>query len=187
MIKNGKIFGKINIFDFIVLVLFILLVAGGGIFLGLKSIKASQGENFLREIQYKLTIESVRQETIDSFEPGQPVYTASTKKQIGVITSIETKDSTLVMETLDGNVVTAPVEDKYNLTLTVRSIAKQDVKGDLWLTSNDRLLEGQSLTFLTQKNKCQGAVKNIETTAEHGALTVKFDSARESYYERNEN
>lgn len=184
MIKNGKIFGKINIFDFIVLILAILLILGGFAFFGIKALSGGSAQNtrLLKEMTYQIKLEAVRTETVDSFKAGMPVYEASSKEQIGIITSLETEDATVVMETLNGNVVSAPVEGKYDLTLTIRGLVSQTQNGDCWITDTERLLEGRNFTFITQKNKCQGMVKHVETINDLGALKTKFSAARDEYY-----
>lgn len=188
MIKNGKIFGKINIFDFIVLVLALLFVFAILAYMGIGVIKDASltDELILKEANYTITLDSVRKETVDSFEAGMPIYEATDKTQIGIISSIETKDAVVVMETFDGKAVSAPVEGKYDLTLTMRCVVKESANGDLWLTSKDRLLEGRIITFITQKNKCQGAVEDVEITEDLGPLTIKFKSAQENYYNKAE-
>lgn len=181
--KNAKLFGKINVFDFIVLVLVVLLVVASlGVF-GLKSIKdARQGRPHKKEITYQISLESIRIESVNSFDTGTAVYSNSSKDKIGVITSIESKNAVKVMETLDGKVVSAPVEDRYNVTLTVRAAAKTEPDGDIWISASDRILEGQNLTFITQKIKCQGTVKNIEIKDDFGEMSGSFASFSEYYY-----
>ena len=183
MIKNGKIFGKINIFDFIVLILVILLLIATVGVLGIRSLRdIKNGKPHRQEITYQISIESVRIETVNSFEPGGEVYSNSTKERIGVITSVESENAVTVMETLDGKVVSAPVEDRFNMTLTIRAAAKTEPDKDIWISSSDRILAGQNLTFITQKNKCQGMIKNIEFVNDYGEMTGSFNSFSEDYY-----
>ena len=181
MIKNGKIFGKINIFDFIVLILVILLLVGAFAFFGLKSLKSGNNTQ-LKEITYKIVLEDVRAETVNSFEPGQIIFGNSSKKQIGLITAVESKDAVTVMETLNGKLINAPVEDKYDLTLTMRAVVKTSEGADMWFSSEDRVLDGQHITFITQKNKCYGATKDVTVVNELGSLTEKFEAVSERYY-----
>lgn len=180
MIKDGKIFGKINIFDFIVIVLAILLIFGAFVFFGLKSSGNSNVQ--LKEVHYEIVLDDIRKETVEGFSVGDAVFGNTSKKQIGIITSLNAKDATTVMETLDGKLISAPVEDKYDLTITIRGIIKTSEGTDMWLSKEDRLLSGQNITFLTQKNKCYGMVKNVEITHEFGEMTEKFETESEKYY-----
>ena len=180
MIKNGKIFGKINIFDFIVIVLAVLLIFGAFVFFGLKS--SGNGNLQLKEATYEIVLSGIRKETADGFKAGEAVFGNTSKKQIGTITSLKTETATEVLETMDGKLIEAPIEDKYDLTITIRAIIKTSEGTDMWLSNEDRLLEGQNITFLTQKNKCYGMVKNVEISHEFGAMTEKFEVESENYY-----
>lgn len=189
MIKNGKLFGKINIFDCMILVLLLLLILGFFAFSGIGAIKDNSllRESELLESEYKITLESVRSETVDSFKLGTAVYEADKKTQIGVISGIESEQAHVIMETFDGKVVKAPVEGKFDLTLTIRGVVRKSADGDLWITTTQRLLEGKNLMFLTQINKCQGTVKNIEIIENLGELNMKFSVAAENYYSEKKN
>lgn len=189
MVKNGKLFGKINIFDCMILVLLLLLILGFFAYLGIGAIRDNSllQESALWEAEYKITLESVRSETVDSFKLGTAVYEADKKTQIGVISNIESEQAHVVMETFDGKAVKAPVEGKYDLTLTIRGVVRKSADGDLWLTTTERLLEGRNLMFLTQINKCQGMVKDIEMTESLGELNIKFSVAAENYYNEKKN
>lgn len=180
MIKNGKLFGKINLFDFLVILLAIILVIACVGYFGLK---ASSGEKpHKMEAHFDFCVEDVRIETVSAFEAGQPIFSNTTKEQIGIISNIACEPATQVMETLDGKLVNAPVENRYNLTLTIRSAIKSYPGKELWINTSEKILDGQYLTFLTQKNKCYGMIKNIEVTNDFGELTSNFASFAAEYY-----
>lgn len=187
MIKNGKIFGKINIFDFIVLVLLLLMAFGFFAFTGIDAVKDIElkKEDYLKEVNYEIKLESVRMETVDCFEAGTPIYDADRKIQIGIVTSAEAEQAHTIMETFNGKAVKAPIEGKYDLTLKIRAIAYETPEGELWITQTERLLEGRVFTFITQKNRCQGNVKNVEITDDMGLLITTFTSQQEKYYKKN--
>lgn len=179
MIKNGKLLGKINLFDFIVILLVVVLaVACVGYF----SLKNSGVKAHKMEAHFDFYIEDVRIETVNAFEAGQPIYSNSTKEQIGIITKITSEPATQVMETLDGKLINAPVENRYNLTLQIRSAIKSYPGKELWINTSEKILNGQYLTFLTQKNKCYGMIKNIEITNDYGELTSNFAGFAADYY-----
>ena len=92
MFKNGKIFGKINVFDFIVIILCILLIFGALTFFGLRLLSDEPliQNRELKEAQYTIVLNEVRIETVNAFNEGSLIYDSDTKVPIGIITGIET-------------------------------------------------------------------------------------------------
>ena len=184
MFKNGKIFGKINVFDFIVIILLILLVFGAMSFFGLRLLSDEpliQNRN-LKEVEYTVVLNEVRIETVNAFSPDMIIYDSDTKVPIGIITGIETTEATDIRGAFDGTAVNMPIKGKYKLTLTLKAIVSETNTGDLWITDRDRLLLGRTVSFITQKASCKGDVGAITVLNESGKLEGRFSDARDSYY-----
>jgi len=157
MIKNGKLFGKINIFDFIVIVLLILLIFG----IFSKFVIFSENEKQKINITYDILVKSVKQETIDAFSVGQGVYERQNGYYIGEITSIKAEGATDLMETLDGKVIEAPIENRFNLILSVKAEGIQDQNGFVSI-NKCKIFDGKDINFDTQKNRCNGTFRNMK-------------------------
>ena len=157
MIKNGKLFGKINVFDFALILLLIVLVFG----ITAKFIVAKREAGKSTDITYEVLVKSVRQETLDSFEIGQKIFEFNTTNCIGEIINITSEGATDLMETLDGKIIEAPVENRFNFTLTVKATAKQGKNGLLNIEKL-KIFDGKDITFDTLLNRCQGTVQNIK-------------------------
>ena len=110
------------------------------------------------------------------------IYDSDTKVPIGIITAIETTSAIDIRGTFDGKAVTAPIEERYKLTLTLKAIASKTNTGDLWLTDRDRLLLGRTIPFITQIASCRGDVGKITVLNDLGTLSGRFSDERDAYY-----
>ena len=186
MFKDGKIFGKINIFDFIVIILLVLLIFGALTFFGLRLLSDEPliQNRELKEVEYTIVLGEVRTETVNAFNEGSLIYDAETKAPIGIVTEIKTTAATDIKGTFDGKAVNAPIEDRYRVTLTLKAIVSQTNAGDLWLTDRDRLLLGRTVSFINQIASCKGDVGKIEVLNDLGTLSGRFSDARDPYYSK---
>lgn len=184
MFKNGKIFGKINVFDFIVIILCVLLIFGALSFFGLRLLSDEPliQNRELKEVEYTIVLNEVRIETVNAFSPETFIYDSDTKVPIGIITGIETEDAKEIKGTFDGRAVNAPIQGKFKLTLTLKAIVSETNTGDLWLTDRDRLLLGRTVSFINQTASCKGDVGKITILNDLGTLQGRFSDARNSYY-----
>ena len=186
MFKDAKLFGKINVFDFIVIILCVLLIFGALSFFGLRLLSDEplvQGRE-LKEVEYTVALNEVRIETVNAFTPETIIYDSETKVPIGIVTGVETSDAKDIRGTLDGTAVNMPIEGKYKLILTLKAIVSETNTGDLWLTDRNRLLLGRTVYFITQKASCQGTVGKISVLNDLGTLEGSFSVARDSYYSK---
>lgn len=120
MIKDGKLFGKINLFDAAILFLILILIVAG--ILKFKTFnKTANGDASLGKITYTMIINNVRDYTADSFVSGDAVYDSGTNIQIGNITNIATRDARIIKSLVDGR--TEIVENPYrkDIILTVET------------------------------------------------------------------
>ncbi len=160
MNKNGKVnkkFGKMNIFDFIVIFLLVVLVFG----VFAKFVIFSKDKQQRVEITYDILVKSVKQETIDAFEIGQSVYERANNYYIGEITSLKSEEATDLMETLDGKIIEAPVENRCNLIISVKAEGIEDQNG-LVSVNKCKIFDGKDINFDTQKNRCNGTFRNMQ-------------------------
>lgn len=160
MVKNGKLFGKINLFDLLVIILAVILV------LGITTKFSVSKNDKSREVtaNYEIEIKSIRQETIDAFEVGDTVCEKGSGSVIGKITKIDYEDAYDLMETIDGKIINAPIENRYHLTLTIEAKnAARDVNGVV-TAEKYKILGGKDITFETQKARCQGTIKDVSVS-----------------------
>lgn len=160
MLKKGKLFGKINLFDLLVVILLIVLIFGVVAKFSTSKTDKAQAVN----ATYQIEVKSVKQETIDAFEVGNMVSEKGSGSIIGEITKIDYDDAYDLMETPDGKIINAPIENRYHLTLTIEALgASKDINGVVTMEKY-KILGGKDITFETQKARCQGTIKNVEVS-----------------------
>lgn len=119
MIKNGKLFGKINLFDAMILFLIIILIIAGA--LKFKTFNETVDASTVGKITYNLLVRNVRDYTVQSFVSGDVVYDSGTNINIGTITNIEERNSKTIKSLSDGT--TQIIENPYkkDVILTVET------------------------------------------------------------------
>ena len=158
MIRNGKLFGKINIFDFAVVLLLVLLILG--VCFKFFVLNPTTEANTV-EVTYEIQIESVRDVTVNAFTVGERVNQYTYDENIGTITAIDATQAMDLMETLEGNIVEAPLEDRFDLTLSVKGSAIRQDDGNLMM-GKVKLVEGSDIRISTRLANCIGIIRNVQ-------------------------
>ncbi len=119
MIKDGKIFGKINIFDFAILILIVALILVGT--LKFRTLDETVDSSKLGKITYTVLINNVRDYTINAFASGDAVYDSASDVNIGVITDVNATTSKSFSAIQDGTIKEIENPYKYDVTLTIET------------------------------------------------------------------
>ncbi len=120
--ENGRIGGKVNIADLIVVVLLILAVAVIGVRV---STLGRTGEGVeLNTNQYVVKVDQVRQYTVDSFREGDELYNKEDGTHIGTVKAIESVPAADVHDDGTGQIAEYSVQDRFDLYLTVETAAE---------------------------------------------------------------
>ncbi len=157
MIKNGKLFGKINLFDFLVVVLILVLVFA----IGMKFLFNKETVTNTVEVTYELKVESVRDVTVNAFRKGDPIYHYELDEVIGTVEDVQSVPATDSMRTLDGEAIEAPVEDRFDVLVTVKGTAVRHSNGNLMI-GKAKLVEGGKFRAATLLANCQVEVQNLQ-------------------------
>ena len=158
MLKNGKLFGKLNLFDFAVILLMLVLVFG----IGYKFLILNREEQKNTvQISYDLQIESVRDVTVNAFHEGDTVYHYKLDEPIGTITKITSVPATDPMDTLDGMIVDALVEGRMDVIVSVTGTAVLQDDGNLMM-GKAKIVEGTELRASTQLANCTATIQNVQ-------------------------
>lgn len=133
--EKGRLFGKINLFDLLVIVLVFALIGGASYKLLIANKNVTLNES---DLTVKLWVEDIRKVTVDVMNEGDIVREYDSNHLFGEITDKEVTPHYEAVETADGRVVNAPVEGKYDVYVTVKckginsenaiSIASKEVK-----------------------------------------------------------
>ncbi len=120
MFKDGKIFGKINIIDFTVVVVVVLLIACAFLKFS-KFDKKSDDTTLSQTIEYKMIVKGIRNYTLDAFEVGDGVYDSQSKVGIGTIKNIETTLSDSYENLITGEVELLENPYRYDVVFTIET------------------------------------------------------------------
>ena len=119
MIKEGKLFGKINIFDFLIVVLIIALVAVG--FLKFRTFNNKVDTSSKGKIKYTYIINNVRDYTLKALQSGDTVFDTLTDVNIGKITNIDVRDARDIKSLENGESIVSENEYKKDIILTIET------------------------------------------------------------------
>lgn len=138
--KKGKLFGRLNMIDFIALVVVFLLIAGVGykyVFTGVKSIT-----NNPDLLQYTVSITDVRSYTADALVINDKLYDSKTDTYMGKIIGKEVIPYKDYITKTDGNVVLAEKQQRFEVLLTLEVPGVENAYG--FLASGKRDINRQS-------------------------------------------
>lgn len=119
LINNGKLFGKINIFDVVICLLVIALVVAG--FAKFKIFNKAVDATSSGKVTYTFLIDDVRDYTANAFVSGDVLFDTNTDINIGTITNVELKDAKVMKAIATGKTVFAENPYKKDVILTVES------------------------------------------------------------------
>ena len=119
MFKNGKLFGKINMFDALILIIVVALVVAG--ITKFRTFNQTVDTSLPGKITYEFLISNVRDYTLKSFQSGDEVYDEASKINIGKIVSIDSRDAKVIKSFADGS--TEIVQNPYrkDVILTIET------------------------------------------------------------------
>lgn len=153
--KKGKLFGKINIIDFLILV--VLVVAIGVV--GVRFLKPdAKGTETLR---IKYYIEEVDSWVAEKIQVGSALYDGTNDIPIGTVTAVETAAPRTWGVTADGQYVLSPREGYCSLTITSEV---EGVKTNIGAeVSGNRYGVGHSMVLYAGDAKMYLRVQDIST------------------------
>lgn len=111
--KNGRLFSKVSIIDLLIVVL-VLVLAVGLIFRKETQPVINGNANF----KVVIKIEDIRQYTVDAIQIGDKFY-EQYANEIGTVSNIEVSGATELMENNKGEAFLAPLQDRYDLAVTL--------------------------------------------------------------------
>jgi hypothetical protein len=158
MIDNkGRLFGKISVVDIIILLAFVVAIAG----FVYKFTSGDKTVTIVSDTPFEVTVmvKNVRQYTVDGAQVGDVVIEQHGSK-IGTISKVETKPAMDLAEYPDGSAKYVEVEGRYDLYITIDATGRIDDKG--FSVGGNRLVsKGGSLNIETKRLTCQSTIYNV--------------------------
>lgn len=115
--EKGKLFGKVNLVDLVVIISIIVLIISIGfrMFGGNSEVANEFSEN--KTLRYIVRVESVRD--YGMVRVGDVIFDKNTSTEIGVITDIDKKQTEVYLSLDTAEVKLATVENRYDLEITL--------------------------------------------------------------------
>ena len=146
MDNNGKLFGKISIFDIIILLL--IIVVSAGTFYKFRS-EQTNVEGGQKTLVYTVRIPNVRWFTLQYYEVGQRCFDTRSGEEIGRIVAVRSEPFWDVYQDMRGNALLVEVPDKINIEIDVKTTGLETDRG--YYASGTYELKAGSDIFLTTK------------------------------------
>ncbi len=162
MNKNGKIKGKFNIIDLLVILLVIAMIGGIVMRFGSSMTTAVQSEE---EFEYVMRVASVRQYTIDALNKKGVVTDKNSSMNLGEIINVEYEPATMTSQNSDGKLVDASLPDRYTALVTIRTTGKESDNSYITADSNE-LSVGRTTELFTKYVHTSGSIESVKKIEE---------------------
>lgn len=118
---KGRLFGKINVVDLLIVLVLILAVGGAYyVFFGGNEKQAQESGT----VVYDFEITNVNKDFIDAINPGDPIRDSTRGNYLGNVVSKTFRNATMLNEDLvNGRYVIAEVPDAYDVVITIEATA----------------------------------------------------------------
>jgi hypothetical protein len=158
--EHGRVFGKISIIDFLVVLIVVLIAAG--LYVKYNVLEMTSTSTETGTITYTVNVSGVRDYTLNALKAGDALYdkNSSGGYSIGTITDIKSADAKKASEMLDGSVVLGNYAGRYDVTLTVEAKGSQS-EGRYLVNKTYELNSNSSRTFFTKFCTFDGTIGEI--------------------------
>ncbi len=158
MDKNGKIFGKINLIDLLVIIALIAAVFGIGLRFISKAAADAKNETSFR---YVIKVEGIRDYSIEALQKKGKLLEITSESDMGDIIEIKSEPQTRQHITDAGVAVEAEIPERYNAYITVDSKGKES--DDKYFIGNEyELSVGTTMNVFTKYVNSSGRVTKVE-------------------------
>lgn len=158
MTKDGKIKGKFNIIDLLVILLIIAVIVGIAVRFGSSVTTAVKSDE---EFEYVVKVESVRKYTIDALEKKGKLSDKKATVDLGEIVSVEYEPATFLSQKANGEVVKAEQPERYTAYVTIKTKGKESDNSYIMADSNE-LSVGRSTEIFSKYVHTSGTIMSVE-------------------------
>ena len=158
MIKDGKLFGKINLFDAVILFLIIILIIAG--ITKFSTFNQAVDANSAGKITYQFIINNVRDYTANAFQSGDSVFDSQTGINIGTIRKVQIQDAGTIKSLASGKTVVAENPYRRDVVLTIETPGSSTENG-FFANKSIELKVGSEKNIETLYATTYGKVKSI--------------------------
>ena len=157
--KQGRIAGKVSIIDIVLVLIIIGLIIGFG-FKKL-STKAVQIVNTDSKFYVTLSIEPIRQFSLDAIKENDIFYKQHEQQPLGKIVSLRKEEAKDIIKRQDGNPVYVPIEEKYCLYITLECTGNVSSDRGYFVNGNSQISAGSDIVIQSNMVVCGARVDKI--------------------------
>lgn len=158
--KNGKLFGKINILDILLVLVILLFIALGAMKL-FSGFLGGAGSSDTIEILYTVEVTKKDASLFESIKEGDIVFKKNTKEQGGEVVSFKTTPAKHTGANLENHTYTiTELKDKLDGYITIKATAS--VRYPDMLIGDEEIKIGKSYDVRTENTVLNGYITSIE-------------------------
>ena len=158
--ENGRLFGLVSIID--VVVVAVVAVLAVALYTKDTAVPIAGISDPLQPIVYEVSITNMPAGRLEGLRENDVLYNKETGNPMGTIREIKVEDCVISMLKTDGTYVMAPVEDRYNVTLTVDAQVMVDERGHYYVERSELVAVGWSANFNTKTSTFAGVITEME-------------------------
>ena len=158
--ENGRLFGLVSIID--VAVIAVVAVLAVALYTKDTAMPIASVADPMQTIRYEVTIDNMPAGRLDSLRIEDGIYDQETGNPMGVIKDIRVADCEIAVLKADGTYVMAPIEDRYNVTLTVEARALVDDRGHYYVNRSNIVGVGWTMNFQTKTSLFGGTITEMK-------------------------
>ena len=157
--EKGRIFGKINIIDFVIIIAVIVLSAATVVKFKTSDTYLSRG----RTLEYTILVENVRQPTVDAINQNKEgLIDYETKKEIGNIIDIQVSEASELELMNDGKYKDVKFKNKYDVLLTIQTLGTE-TQDNFYTSSGRKIVVGDEIIINNGYVGTQAVVKSVRS------------------------
>lgn len=158
--ENGRLFGLVSIID--VVVIAVVAVLAVALYTKDSAMPIASAADPMQTIRYEVSINNMPEGRLESLRLDDQIYDKETGNHMGTIKDIQSEECIISMLKADGTYVMAPIDGRYNVTLTVEAQARVDERGHYYVNRASIIGVGWSMDFYTKTSLFGGTVTEME-------------------------
>lgn len=158
--ENGRLFGLISVID--VAVIAVVAVLAVALYTKDTSMPIASAADPMQTVFYEVSITNMPGGRLDSLREGDSIYDRETGNPMGILRQIQAEDCVISMLKADGTYVMAPIEERYNVKLSVEAKAMVDERGHYYINRSNIVGVGYSMDFQTKTSLFGGTITGLK-------------------------
>lgn len=159
--ERGFLFGKISVVDILAVVLVIAL----GLMLYVRFFAGDESEGSVSstgkvQVEYVVKVGAARGWHLDTLRPGDQVYNGDLGPLLGTVTEVTSEPASTLITHQDGHIASVPMEDYYDLYITVTAECTASA-GGYYLGGSIELTKNTVLQLTTLYDSMAGVVVSV--------------------------